>query len=80
MRVLVVAFFTAISTIAYSEIAPVATNTEVGLESSAGPEASTIWPFGKKRKKKMKASSRMKKSNKKMAKKFRRQNDDTLRR
>jgi hypothetical protein len=80
MRVLVVAFLTAISTIAYSEIAPLANNAEAEIKSSVEPEASTVWPFGKKRKKKVKTSSRMKKNNRKMAKKFRRQNDDTLRR
>ncbi|HTH57812.1 MAG TPA: hypothetical protein VL728_17315 [Cyclobacteriaceae bacterium] len=44
------------------------------------PELQGFFPFWKKKKKKVKTSSRLKKKNRWMGKKFRRQNDDTLRR
>jgi hypothetical protein len=80
MRVLVVALFTAFTTVAYSGVALATTsnNNMTGTVASVELQTKAIWPFSKK--KKIKTSNRLKKKNRRMGKKFRKQNDDTLRR
>jgi len=81
MRVLVVFLLCALTTVAYSNVDPdPGLISQVVVASRLEPEAQSIWPFGKKRKKKMKGSNRLKKQNRRMGKKFRRQNDDSIRR